>query len=167
MLPRQSIATPAVEGCTQARVTTAIKQIILAFCLLHAATAAYVGSLQDAKWNALIAEAVKHGGVETFSGNTSSYVFSRPDGMDMTFTRSLDNKIRLGCIGYNEKMIYSTRASETAPWIAGSTPPAETAQARDTGSYLSRLFDTGGGVRNFARWWWYHAWASSAGGRHR
>jgi hypothetical protein len=63
-----------------------MKRIILAFCLFHGATAAYASSLKDAKWNALIAEAVKHGGAETISGNTSSYVFSRPDGMDMTVT---------------------------------------------------------------------------------
>jgi len=156
-----------------------MKGIILAFCLLHAATAAYAGSLKDAKWNALIAEAVKHGGVETISGNTGSYVFSRPDGMDMTITRSLDNKIRLICIGYmskninvcmnwnNEKMIYGTRASQTAPWVTSSTPPTEVAQDRDKGSYWSRLLDTGGGVQNFARWWWDHALAVYGGGRSR
>jgi hypothetical protein len=149
-----------------------MKRVILAFCVLHAATAAYAGSRKDAKWNAPIAETVKHGGVETISGNTGSYVFSRPDGMDLTITRRLDNKIRLICMGYmskninvcmnwdNDKMIYSTRASETAPWVTSSTPPAEAAQDRDTGSYWSRLFDTGGGVRNFARWWWDHLWAS-------
>jgi hypothetical protein len=70
-----------------------LKPIIPAFCLLHAATAAYASSLKDAKWNALIAEAVKHGGVETISGKTGSYVLSRPDGMDMTFTRRLDNNL--------------------------------------------------------------------------
>jgi hypothetical protein len=149
-----------------------MKRIILAFCLLHAATAAYAGSRRDAKWNALIAETVKHGGVETISGNSGSYVFAGPDGMDMTITWSLDNKIRLICMGYmseninvcmnwdNEKMIYSTRASETAPWVTSSTPPAEAAQDLDTGSYWSRLFDTGGGVQKFARWWWDHLWAS-------
>ncbi|MGH6846700.1 MAG: hypothetical protein ACREC0_04455 [Methylocella sp.] len=55
-----------------------MKRIILVFCLLHAATAAYAGSLKDAKWNALIAEAVKHAGIETISGKTGSYVFSMP-----------------------------------------------------------------------------------------
>ena len=127
-----------------------MKPIILAFCLLHAATAAYAGSLKDAKWNALIAEAVKHGGVETISGNSGSYVFSRPDGMDMTITRSLDNKIRLICVGYmskninvcknsdDETMIYNTRASQTAPWVTSSTPPPEAAQDRDRGSYWSQ-----------------------------
>ncbi len=155
-----------------------MKRIIIAVCLLHAATSAYAGSLKDAKWNALIAEAVKHGGVETISGNTGSYVFSRPDGMSMTLTRSLDNKIRLICIGYmnkninvcinwdTEKMIYSTRASETAPWVTSSTPPAATAQDRD-GSYLSRLFGTGGGVQNSARWLWDHLFATYGGGRSR
>jgi hypothetical protein len=139
-----------------------MKRIILAFCLLHAVTAAYAGSLKDAKWNALIAEAVKHGGVETISGNTGSYLFSRPDGMDMTVTRSFDNKIRLICIGYmskninvcmnwdNEKMIYSTRASQTAPWVTSSTPPAED---------WSPLFNTGG-VQYYARRWWYLTWAN-------
>lgn len=156
-----------------------MKRIILAFCLLHAATPAYAGSLKDAKWNALIAAAVKHGGVETISGNTGSYVFSRPDGMDMTVTRSLDNKIRLICMGYmrkninvcmnwdNEKMIYGTRASETVPWVTSSTPPAVTAQDRDTGSYRSRLLEPGGGARNFARWWWDHAFAVYGSGRIR
>jgi hypothetical protein len=179
VLPRQSSATRAVEWRTQAKRTTAVKRIILAFCLLHAATAAYADSLKDAKWNALIAEAVKRGGVETISGNTGSYVFSGLDRMDMTVTRSLDNKIRLICMGYmskninvcmnwdNEKMIYSTRANETAPWVTSSTPPTEAAQDQDTRSYLSRLFGTGGGVQNFARWWWDHAFAVYGGGRIR
>ena len=146
-----------------------MKRIILAFCLLHAASAAYAGSLKDAKWNALIAEAVKHGGVETISGNTASYVFSGPDGMDMTFTRSFDNKIRLICMGYmskninvclnwdNEKMYYGTRANETAPWVISRTPPAEIAW--DTGSDWSRLFEPGG-VPYYAREWWYRTLAN-------
>jgi hypothetical protein len=141
-----------------------MKRIILAFCLLHAASAAYAGSLKDAKWNALIAEAVKHGGVETISGNTGSYVFSGPDGMDMTFSRRLDNKIRLICMGYmskninvcmnwdSEKFYYSTRASETAPWVTSRKPPAEI--ARDTGVDSSQLFKPGG-LPNYAREWWY------------
>ncbi len=132
-----------------------MKRVILAFCVLHAATAAHAGSLKDAKWNALIAEAVKHGGVETISGNTGSYVFSRPDGMDMTFTRSLDNKIRLICIAYmskninvcmnwnDEKVTYSTRASETAPWVISSTRQPRQRGIRIRGS-------TGRGYSNLA-----------------
>ncbi|MGQ0445304.1 MAG: hypothetical protein ACT4O2_09320 [Beijerinckiaceae bacterium] len=97
----------------------------------------------------------------------------------MTITRSLDNKIRLICMGYmsknfnvclnwdSEKMIYSTRASGTAPWVASSTPPAEAAQSRYTESDWSRLFDTGGGVQKFARWWWDQLWANYCCHRYR
>jgi hypothetical protein len=71
----------------------------------------------------------------------------------------------------NEKMIYSTRASETAPWVASSTPPGKT--ARDTGIDSPQLFDTGG-LAYYAREWWYltlanfgRRWYYGGGGGYR
>ncbi|MGH6847589.1 MAG: hypothetical protein ACREC0_09165 [Methylocella sp.] len=106
--------------------------------------AAHATPKKDAEWNKLLAEAVKHGGVETISGNTGSYVFAGPKGMHLTITRRLDNKVRLLCAGYmsaninvclnwdTEKMIYSTRASESAPWVASDVPPHVPESAPET-----------------------------------
>lgn len=70
-------------------------------CQLASAIAAveHDASWKDARWDALLAEAVKHGGVETIAGTTGSFVFLHHEpGKDyyfLTFTHSLDNKIRL------------------------------------------------------------------------
>lgn len=129
----------------------------LVLCLSLAATPVYAGqdhgNLNDARWDALIASAINRGGVETISGDTGSYVFVRPDGMIVTFTRRLDNKIRLICVqhasipGNNTALtamnvdfqqclnwntgvtIYATRASESAAWVFSDVPP--TAQELD------------------------------------
>ncbi|MGH9676417.1 MAG: hypothetical protein ACRD36_04885, partial [Candidatus Acidiferrum sp.] len=113
--------------------------------------AAHATPKKDAEWNRLLAEAVKHGGVETISGNTGSYVFAGPKGMHLTITRRLDNKVRLICAGYmsaninvcmnwdTEKMIYSTRASESAPWVASGVPPDVPESAPETRQWRDQL----------------------------
>lgn len=49
---------------------------------------------RDKAWDLLIAEAKKHGGEETQYKTSTSYVFQRPDGLYVTFTRMLDNRTR-------------------------------------------------------------------------
>ncbi|MDQ6702906.1 MAG: hypothetical protein M3Z96_07295 [Pseudomonadota bacterium] len=70
----------------------------LALGLALAALPAKADTVKDTGWESLITSAINRGGVETISGDTGSYVFVRPDGMIVTFTRRLDNKIRLICV---------------------------------------------------------------------
>jgi hypothetical protein len=98
---------------------------------------------KDARWDALLAEEMKHGGVETITGPTGSFVFLHHEpGKDdyyLTFTRSLDNKIRLICIMPINQLVnicsnwntgtlsYATRAADDDPanvhsWRISRTP---------------------------------------------
>ena len=99
---------------------------------------------KDARWDALIAEAVKHGGVETIAGTSGSLVFLHHEpGKDdyyLTFTHSLDNKIRFICVMQVDQLVsvcsdwntgtlsYATRAADDDPadahsWHVSRTPP--------------------------------------------
>lgn len=90
---------------------------------------------RDAQWKKLLMQAAKHGGTETVSGHTASYVFAGPGGMDVTFTHSLDNAVRLVCAGQMHANInvcwnwdartclYSTRANASAPWGFSTMAP--------------------------------------------
>ncbi len=114
-------------------------------------------SEKDAQWDRLIDEAVRHGGVETVLDKSASYVFGAPDGMSITFTRTLDNKVRAVCAGYMSKnffvcadwntgkLRYSSRQDEASPWIASETPPDIQETSPDEPLWLSlvsALLDT-------------------------
>jgi hypothetical protein len=106
---------------------------------------------KDAAWDKLIADAVKRGGVETIMVKTASYVFAGPNGLNVTFARTLDNKVRAICAMYlnanvnvcmkwdTEKMNYATRASENAPWVVSDVPPDAPESAPETPLWLDLL----------------------------
>ena len=83
---------------------------------------------RDKDWEALIAEAKQHGGVETVLDKSASWVFQRPDGVYVTFTRVLKNSKRSVClIAKNQnatvcvdwdsgKTSYGLRADAATPW---------------------------------------------------
>ena len=108
--------------------------------------AAFAGTPErDKAWNSLIAEAKKHGGVETVAQDSASYVFQRPDGLLVTFTRMLDGRIRAVCILAKDqnlvvcgdwdtgKIRYGKRADATSPLIYSDTPPPDEAGAQGAG----------------------------------
>ena len=90
---------------------------------------------RGAAWQALIAEAKKHGGVETKLDLSASYVFQAPTGFYVTLTRSLDDIKHAICVISKDlnfktcgdwelgKITYSQRAGADAPWITSDKPP--------------------------------------------
>ena len=119
--------------------------------LLGLATPSYAQSEKERQWNLLIAEAKRHGGVETIINKTGSYVFGGPNGLIVAFTRTLDNKRHFVCAMYlsaniqvcasweTEKMLYSTRTDEHSPWIVSDNPPPEAEAAPSTPIWLDLL----------------------------
>lgn len=110
-------------------ITKALKLLCaFSFLLLCITLPARATPERDAQWKKLLAQAAKHGGKETVSGHSASYVFAGPGGMDVTFTHSLDNKVRLVCAGQmraninvcwnwdTQTCLYSTRVNASSPW---------------------------------------------------
>lgn len=127
--------------------------------LVWSAPAAFAAGLgfaqtpdRGAAWDALIAEAKKHGGVETKLDLSASYVFQAPTGFYVTLTRSLDGVRHAVCVISKDlnfktcgdwetrRITYSQRADAAAPWITSDKPPGQ-AQAEEKGP-LARLLST-------------------------
>jgi hypothetical protein len=89
---------------------------------------------RDKAWDALIAEAKKHGGVETKLDQSASYVFKRPDGSFITFTHLLKGDKRAACLVAKEqnatvcidwdsgKTTYGGRKDAASPWVNRAAP---------------------------------------------
>ncbi len=103
-----------------------------------AAGSAFAGAPErDQAWDALIAEAKKHGGRETQYKNSVSCVFHRSAGGFLTFTRMLDSSTRAVCVldetqivtvcgnWDTAKMRYGWRTDPAAAWTYSDTPPAD------------------------------------------
>jgi hypothetical protein len=98
---------------------------------------------KDKAWDALIDEVKKHGGVETALDLSASYVFQRPDGSYVTFTRLLAAAKRSVCLiskdlhasvcvdWDNGKTSYGDRADAASPWREG--PSVEETAAKQPG----------------------------------
>ena len=130
----------------------------VALAMLVAAPAHAGTPERDEAWDALIAEAKKHGGQETQYKTSVSYVFRKSDGQYVTFTRMLDSPTRAVCVLSKEqtvtvcgnwdtgKLRYGWRADANSAWTYGDTPPSE--QKGFFGSLLARLGDIiGGGMK--------------------
>jgi hypothetical protein len=64
------------------------------------------------------------------------------------------------CLNWDtEKMIYSTRASESAPWVASNVPPDVPKSAPETRLWLDQLSKF---LKVDLPYWAFHDWA-----RHR
>jgi hypothetical protein len=122
---------------------------------------------KHAQWDQLIAEAIKHGGVPTKLSATESYVFAGPNGLNVTFTRTLDNRVRAVCAMYlsaninvcmnwdTEKLTYATRADANSPWVKSDAPPPVPETAPETPFWLdllSAFFDTPLPYSTYIRW---------------
>jgi hypothetical protein len=122
---------------------------------LMAAEFAFAGTPErDQAWDLLIAEAKKHGGGETQYKTSTSYVFQRPDGSFVTFTRMLDKGTRAVCVISQDqnvticgnwetgKLLYGWRADAGSSWTYSDTPPDTTA-AEEKGPLASLLASLG------------------------
>ena len=107
---------------------------------LVAATAIAGTPERDKAWETLIAEAKKHGGVETKLDQSASYVFQRPDGSFLTFTHLLKRDKRAACLVAKEqnatvcadwdsgKMTYGDRKDAASPWVIKAATDESTAE---------------------------------------
>jgi hypothetical protein len=135
-------------------------------------TSAYAGAPdKDKAWDALIEEAKKHGGVETDLKSSSSYVFQRPDGSYLTFTRLLAVATRSVCLIAKDqhatvcidwdsgKTSYGERADAASPWRVHDGPSPEEVAANQPGPLdmlLSLLTAFGRGDKPKVGHWFYH-----------
>ncbi len=106
---------------------------------------------KDKAWDALIDEVKKHGGVETTLDRSASYVFQRPDGSYVTFTRLLAVAKRSVCLISKDqnasvcvdwdsgKTSYGDRADAATPWRIHEGPSVEETAANQPGP-LDNLF---------------------------
>ena len=125
-------------------------------CVALAALAAvpgYAGTPErDQAWDALIAEAKKHGGEETRYKTSVSYVFRKSDGEYVTLTQMLDSPTRAVCLLSKDqnltlcgnwdtgKLRYGARLGAFAPWSYSDTSFNEQ-KGGVLGSLLSGLGD--------------------------
>jgi hypothetical protein len=111
-----------------------------------AASPAYGGAPdKDKAWDALIEQVKTHGGVETVLDKSASYVFQRPDGSYVTFTRLLaaakrsvcliskDNHASV-CVDWDSgKTSYGDHADAASPWRVHEGPSVEETAAKQPG----------------------------------
>jgi hypothetical protein len=125
----------------------------VALATLIAGGSALAGTPErDKAWEALIAEAKKHGGEETQYKTSVSYVFHKSDGEFVTFTRMLDSPTRAVCVMSKDqsvivcgnwdtgKLKYGLRPDAHSSWTYSDEPPgAETSFG--FGDLLAKLGD--------------------------
>ena len=101
---------------------------------------------RDKAWDALIAQARAHGGIETTLDRSASYVFRRPDGSYLSFTRLLQsNKGRSVCLIAKDenatacvdwdtgKLTLGSRADPATPWKFRSLASLDAFEAEQPG----------------------------------
>jgi len=100
---------------------------------------------KDKAWDALIEQVKQHGGVETVLDRSASYVFQRPDGSYVTFTRLLAAAKRSVCLISKDqhasvcvdwdsgKTSYGDHADAASPWRVHEGPSVEETAANQPG----------------------------------
>ncbi len=127
-----------------------IRSYAVAVLAALVATAAVAGTPEkDKAWDALIAEAKKHGGVETKLDQSASYVFQQRDGTFVTFTRTFKGGKRAACLIAKDqnatacfdwdsgKVTYGGRADAASPWV--NRPAPDEADKEQPGMLASLL----------------------------
>lgn len=129
----------------------ALRCIVLAF--LWTAPALAGTAERDKGWETLIAEAKAHGGVETKLDKSVSYVFQRPDGSYLTFTRLNDGTRRSVCLVAEQenatacldwdsaKLTLGDRADAATPWRFRTEASLDAFEAQQPG-LLDKLLST-------------------------
>jgi hypothetical protein len=127
------------------------------FLILVAIAALGVGSAlagapdKDKRWDALIAQAKSHGGVETALDRSASYVFQAPNGSFVTLTRVLKGSKRAVCLIAKDQnksvcvdwdtgeTTFGERADAASPWKTLAAPPLEEAWASRPGPFQTLM----------------------------
>ena len=127
------------------------------FLILLAVAALAIGSAfkgtqdKDKRWDALIAQAKAHGGVETVLDRSASYVFQAPDGSFVTLTRVLQGSKRAVCLIAKDQKAsvcvdwdtgettFGERADIASPWKTRDAPPLEEAWASRPGPFQTLM----------------------------
>ena len=127
------------------------------FLILLAVAALAIGSAfkgtqdKDKRWDALIAQAKAHGGVETVLDRSASYVFQAPDGSFVTLTRVLQGSKRAVCLIAKDQKAsvcvdwdtgettFGERADAASPWKTRDAPPLEEAWANQPGPFQTLM----------------------------
>jgi hypothetical protein len=127
------------------------------FLILLAIAALGIGSAfagtpdKDKRWDALIAQAKAHGGVETVLDRSASYVFQAPDGSFVTLTRVLEGSKRAVCLIAKDQKAsvcvdwdtgettFGQRADIASPWKTRDAPPIEEIWANQPGPFQTLM----------------------------
>jgi hypothetical protein len=121
--------------------------ILLAIAALGIGSAFGGGPDKDKRWDALIAQAKAHGGVETVLDRSASYVFQAPDGSFVTLTRVLKASKRALCLIAKDQnrsvcvdwdtgeTTFGERADVASPWKTRDAMPLEEAWANEPGPF--------------------------------
>jgi hypothetical protein len=144
---------------------------IIALAALSLTSARAGAPDKDKAWDALVDEVKKHGGVETVLDRSASYVFQRPDGSYVTFTRLLATAKRSVCLISKDqhasvcvdwdsgKTSYGDHADAASPWRVHEGPSVEETAANQPGpldTLLSWLTAFGRGNKPKVGHWFYH-----------
>ena len=109
----------------------------------------FAGTTEKNKaWDTLIEQAKAHGGVETKLDKSASYVFRRPDGSYVSFTRQLatdkgrsvcliaKDENATACVDWDTgKLTLGSRADPATPWKFRSTASLDAFEAEQPGFF--------------------------------
>ena len=122
---------------------------------------------RDKAWEAMIAEAQKHGGQETRLDKSASYVFQRPDGSYLTLTRMLAGDKRRSvclvaeaqtattCIDWDTgKLTLGDRADSATPWRLQTLASLDEYQAQQPGVFEELVNGITTFVGRYGRRYW-------------
>jgi hypothetical protein len=125
-------------------------------CLLSG-TAFAATPQRDKAWDGLIAQAKAHGGVETKLDRSASYIFQRPDGSYLSFTRLLasekgrsvcliaKDENATACVDWDTgKLTLGSRDDPATPWKFRSKASLDAFEADRPGLFQSFLSGVNG-----------------------
>jgi hypothetical protein len=129
--------------------------VILSCIVAQAVSVARAGTPErDKAWDALVTAAKAHNGTETKLDRSASFVFQRPDGSYLTFTRLLQSdKGRSVCLIANDenatacvdwesgKLTLGSRADPATPWTFRSLASLDAFEAEKPG-VVQQLFSS-------------------------
>jgi len=109
----------------------------------------FAGTIEKNKaWDALIEQAKAHGGVETKLDKSASYIFQRPDGSYVSFTRQLatdkgrsvcliaKDENATACVDWDTgKLTLGSRADPATPWKFRSSASLDAFEAEQPGFF--------------------------------
>jgi hypothetical protein len=124
------------------------KSVLTLLAVSLGAGTAFAGAPdKDRRWDALLAQAKAHGGVETVLDRGASYVFQAQDGSFVTLTRVLMGSKRAVCLIAKDQnksvcvdwdtgeTTFGERAGAGSPWKTRAAPPLQEASANEPGPF--------------------------------